>query len=120
MAHIGKKKLNLFQTLRKEKAEKAKAIRSTEVPNLQEPLVEVHVHGGSKRKTELPAKAGKGKDVKKVRATLLGPGWSSGVKGPETGLIELPETVVRRDIEINLFETLVNSIDNTSEGYCGV
>jgi len=32
--------------------------------------------------------------------------------GPEVGLIELLEIVVRRDIEINLFETLVNSIDS--------
>ena len=69
MAQIEKKNLNLFQALRKEKA---KAVGSTEVPNLQESLVEVHVHGGSKRKVELPAKHGGGKYVKRVRATLLG------------------------------------------------
>jgi len=63
MAQMGKKNLNLFQTLHKEKAAKAKAAGSTEVPNLQEPLVEVHVHGGSKRKVELPAKAGRGKST---------------------------------------------------------
>jgi len=74
--------------------------------------MEVHVHGGSKKKAELPTRAGRGKDVKKVRVALLGSGSSSGMKGPEAGLIELLETVVRRDIEINLFETLVNSIDN--------
>jgi len=49
MAQVGKKNLNLFQALRREKATKAKAARSTEVPNLQEPLMEVHVHGGSER-----------------------------------------------------------------------
>ncbi|QCD87382.1 hypothetical protein DEO72_LG3g1916 [Vigna unguiculata] len=87
MAQMGKKNLNLFQTLHKEKATKAK-------------------------KAELPTRAGRGKDVKKVRVALLGSGSSSGMKGPEAGLIELLETVVRRDIEINLFETLVNSIDN--------
>ena len=39
-------------------------------------------------------------------------GLFSGTKGPEAGLIELPETVVQRDIEINMLETLINSIDN--------
>ena len=34
MVQMGKKNLTLFQTLRKEKAAKAKAARSTEVPNL--------------------------------------------------------------------------------------
>ncbi|QCE06826.1 hypothetical protein DEO72_LG9g1840 [Vigna unguiculata] len=74
--------------------------------------MEVHVHGGSKRKVELSAKTGRSKDVKKVRAALLGPGSSSGAKGPKAGLIELLDTVVHHDIEINLSETLVNSIDN--------
>ena len=50
--------------------------------------------------------------MKKVRATLLRQGSSSGEKGPEAGLIELLETFVCHDIEINLSETLVNSIDN--------
>ena len=50
--------------------------------------------------------------MKKVRAALLGPGSSSGAMKPEAGLIEFPETTVRKDIEINLSETLVNSIDN--------
>ena len=45
----------LFQALRKEMAAKAKTARNTDVPNLQESLVEVHVHGGIKRKAELPA-----------------------------------------------------------------
>ncbi|QCD79228.1 hypothetical protein DEO72_LG1g2867 [Vigna unguiculata] len=85
MPQLGNKNLTLFQTLRKEKATKSKAAGSTEVPNLQEFLVEVHVHRGKKRKAELPARYDGGKDVKKVRATLLGPGFS---------------------------ETLVNSIDN--------
>ncbi|QCE06912.1 hypothetical protein DEO72_LG9g1926 [Vigna unguiculata] len=53
-----------------------------------------------------------GKDIKRVRAALLGPGSSSGVTKPEAGLIELPETTVRHDIDINLSESLVNSIDN--------
>jgi len=30
----------------------------------------------------------------------------------EAGLIELPETLARRDIDIKLSEALVNSIDN--------
>ena len=55
----------LFQTLRKEMAAKAKAARKTDVPNLQESLVEVHVHDGTKRKAELPPRPGKGKDVKR-------------------------------------------------------
>ena len=70
------------------------------------------MHGGTKRKAELPARPGKGKDVKKARAALLGPGSSSGGKGPKAGLIELSETVVRLDIEINMSKTLINSIDN--------
>jgi len=45
MAQLGKKNLTLFQTLRKEKAATARAAGSTEAPNLQESLVEVHVHG---------------------------------------------------------------------------
>jgi len=111
MAQSGKKNLALFQALRKEMAAKAKTAGNTEVPNLQESLVEVHVHGGTKRKAELPARPGKGKDVKKVRAALLGSGSSSGAKGPEAGLIELPETSVRKDIDINLLETVINSIN---------
>jgi len=71
----------------------------------------VHVHGGTKRKAELPARPGKRKDVKKVRATLLGTGSVSGTKGPESGLIELPEISVRKDIAINLPGTIINSID---------
>ncbi|QCE03495.1 hypothetical protein DEO72_LG8g1520 [Vigna unguiculata] len=43
----------------------------------------------------------------------MGAGSTSGVKGPEAGLIELPETTVRKDIEINMPETLINSIDKT-------
>jgi len=50
--------------------------------------------------------------LKKVRATLLGLGSSSGAKGPESGLIELLETFVRKDIDINLPETIINSIDS--------
>jgi len=72
MAQAGKKNLTLFQALRKEKAVKAKVVWNTEVPNLQESLVEMHVHGGTKRKAELPARPGRGKDVKKVRVALLG------------------------------------------------
>ena len=70
------------------------------------------MHGGTKRKAELPLRVGKGKDVKKVRAAVMGAGSASGVKGPEAGLIELLETTVRKDIEINVLESLINSIDN--------
>ncbi|QCE06342.1 hypothetical protein DEO72_LG9g1354 [Vigna unguiculata] len=55
-------------------AAKAKAAGKVDVPNLQESMVEVHVHGGTKRKVELSPRHGKGKDVKKVRAVLLGAG----------------------------------------------
>jgi len=94
---------------------KAKAVGKTDVPNLQEFVVEVHVHGGTKRKAELPPRTGKGKDVKKVRAALLGSasgaGSASGEKGLKFGLIELPEISVRKDISITLPDTIVNSID---------
>jgi len=112
VVQMGKKNLTLFQALRKEKAGKARAAGSTEVPNLQESLVDVHVHGGTKRKVELSASPSKGKDVKKVRVALMGLGSSSGGKGPKAGLIELPETTVRKDIEINMPESLIDSIDN--------
>jgi len=72
MAQSGKKNLALFQKLRKEMAAKAKAAGKANVPNLQESVVEVHVHGGTKRKVELPPRPGKGKGVKKIRAALLG------------------------------------------------
>jgi len=117
MAQSGKKNLALFQTLRKEMAAKAKAAGKTNVPNLQESVVEVHVHGGTKRKAELPPRPGKGKDVKKVRAALLetgsvsGAGSASDEKGSESGLIELPEISVRKDISITLPDTILNSID---------
>jgi len=84
MAQMGKKNLNLFQNLCMEKAAKAKAFGSTKVPNLQEPLVEFHVHGGSNRKAELSVRAGRGKDVKKVRATFVGAKiviWCDGTRG---------------------------------------
>ena len=97
-------------------AAKAKAAGKANVPNLQESVVEVHVHGGTKRKAELPPRPGKGKDVKKIRATLLGTasgaGLASGEKGREAGLIELLEISVRKDISISLPNTVVNSIDN--------
>ena len=50
--------------------------------------------------------------MKKVRAAVIRAGSTSGVKGPEAGLIELPKTTVRKDIEINVPESLINSIDN--------
>ncbi|QCD94286.1 hypothetical protein DEO72_LG5g2369 [Vigna unguiculata] len=116
MAQSGKKNLALFQALRKEMAAKAKEAGKTGVPNLQESVVEVHVHGGTKRRAELPPRPGKGKDVKRVRAAILGSGdgagSASGEKLPEAGLIELPEICVRKDISINLPDTVVNSIDN--------
>ncbi|QCD87179.1 hypothetical protein DEO72_LG3g1713 [Vigna unguiculata] len=107
MAQLGKKNLTLFQTLRKEKAMKVRAAGNTEVPNLQNSLVDIHVHGGTKRKAELLDRPGKGKDVKKVRAVIMGAGSTSGVKVPEAGLIELPEITVRKDIEINVPEALI-------------
>ncbi|QCD96018.1 hypothetical protein DEO72_LG6g720 [Vigna unguiculata] len=85
MAQAGKKNLTLFQALRKEKVVKAKAAGNT---------------------------PGKGKEVKKVRVALLGQGSSSGTKGPELGLIELPETTIIKDITINLSEIVTNSIDS--------
>jgi len=94
MAQLGKKNLTFFQALHKEKAVKARAAGNTEVPNLQDSLVDVHVQCGTKRKAELPTRPGKGKDVKKVRAVVMGVGSESGVKGSEAGLIELPETTV--------------------------
>ena len=109
--------------MRKERAAKAKEIGKTDVPNLQESLVEVHVHDGTKRKAELPPRPDKGKDVKKVRAALLGSGSvsgagsASGVKGPEFGMIELPEISVRKDIAINLPDTIINSIDGMEADY---
>ncbi|QCD95626.1 hypothetical protein DEO72_LG6g320 [Vigna unguiculata] len=117
IAQSKKKNLALFHSLRKEMAAKAKVAGKVDVPNLQESVVEVHVHGGTKRKAELPPRAGKGKNVKKVRADLLGAGSASGAgsangeKGPESGLIELPEISVRKDIAINLSDTIINSID---------
>jgi len=72
----------------------------------------VHVHGGTKRKAEFLARPGKGKDVKKVQAILMGPGSSSGGNRLEAGLIELLKTIVRKDIEINMPESLIDSIDN--------
>jgi len=116
MTQSGKKNLALFQTLRKEMAAKAKAAGKADVPNLHESVVEVHVHGRTKRKAELSPRPEKGKDVKKIRAALLGTasgaGSASGEKGPEAGLIELPEISVRKDISITLPDTVVNSIDN--------
>jgi len=111
MAQSGKKNLALFQSLRKEMAAKAKAAGKGDVPNLQESVVEVHVHGGTKRKVELLPRLGKGKDVKRVRAVLLGAGSASGEKGSKSGLIEFPEISVRKDIAINLPDTIINSID---------
>ena len=60
----------------------------------------------------MPAKKGGGKDMKRVRDVLLGLGSSSSVTKPEVGLIELLETIVQRDIDINLSKSLANSIDN--------
>ena len=98
MAQSGKKNLALFQALGKEMAAEAKEAGKAGVPN------------------ELPPRPGKGKDVKKIRAAILGSadgaGSASGEKLPEAGLIELPEISVRKDISINLPDTVVNSIDN--------
>ncbi|QCD83430.1 hypothetical protein DEO72_LG2g3774 [Vigna unguiculata] len=45
MAQLGKKNLALFQSLRQEMAANAKVAGQPDVPNLQESMVEVHVHG---------------------------------------------------------------------------
>jgi len=42
----------------------------------------------------------------------MGVDSASGVKGPEAGLIELSETTIRKDIEINVPETMMDSINN--------
>ena len=76
------------------------------------------MHGGTKRKAELPPRHGKGKDVKKARAVLIetgsasGAGSASGDKGSKSGLIELSEISVRKDIAINLPNIVINSIDS--------
>ncbi|QCE11332.1 hypothetical protein DEO72_LG10g2565 [Vigna unguiculata] len=84
-------KLESLSSSSQREGDEGQSFWSTEVPNLQDPLVEVHVHKGSKRKAKVPAKQG-GK--------------------PEVELIELPKTIVRHDIDINLSESLVNYIDN--------
>ena len=61
MAQMGKKNLNLFQALHKEKATRVKADGNTEVSNLQEPLMEVHVHGALRGKLSCwPSLVGEG------------------------------------------------------------
>ena len=117
MAQSGKKNLAFFQALRKEMATKANSARNTYVPNLPESLVEVHMHSRTKRKAELPARPSKGKNVKKVRAALLGAGSVSGTKGREFGLIELSEISVRKDIATNLPNTIIKSIDGMEAGH---
>jgi len=107
-----RKKINLFRSLCKEHNEKAKNMGNTKVPNLQEPLVEVRVNGISKRKTSIHIQKGIGKDMKRVNAKLLGSGLTSRIKKLEACLRELPETLVRRDIEINLPEAVISSINN--------
>jgi len=54
MAQLGKKNLSMFPTLRKEKVAKAKSAGNTKVPNLQDPLVEVHVHGDRRKRQKYP------------------------------------------------------------------
>jgi len=54
MAQVGKKNLNLFQALLKEKAWKAKDVGNIEVSNLQDKLVEIHVHGGQRERRKYP------------------------------------------------------------------
>jgi len=65
-----------------------------------------------KGKVDVSTKQGGGKDVKRVRAALLGLGSSTGANKPEARLIELLKTTVRHDIDINMSESLVNSINN--------
>lgn len=55
---------------------------------------------------------GVGKDIKKVRLKLLGPGSSFGIKKSEVGLLEFPETTMHREIEISLYAALLSSLDN--------
>jgi len=61
MAQSGKKNIALFQSLRKEMAAKAKAVGKTDVPNLQESVVEVHVHDRTKRKVSCHLDPARGK-----------------------------------------------------------
>ena len=60
MTQLGKKNLTLFQALRKEKAMKAKAVGNTVVPNLQDSLVDVHVHWRYKKESGVASKGGQG------------------------------------------------------------
>ncbi|QCD83295.1 hypothetical protein DEO72_LG2g3639 [Vigna unguiculata] len=82
---VGKKNLNLFQTLRREQAKKSRNAGNTE---------------------------GIGKDLKKVRSVLLEPKSTSGTKKPKSCLIELSEATIRRDIDIHLPESVISSMDN--------
>ena len=75
-------------------------------------MVEVRVHGGSKRKAPIPIQQGIGKDLKKVRSVLLEPKSTSGTKKPKSCLIELSEATIRRDIDIHLPESVISSMDN--------
>jgi len=112
MAQLGNKNLSMFKSQRKELAKKAKNVGDADIPNMKEPLVEVWMQGGSKRKMTIPTKKGVGKDIKRVRVELLRPESSFGIKRPEVGLIELLETTIRRDIEISLDEVVLSSLDN--------
>lgn len=60
----------------------------------------------------IPVQKGVGKDLKKVKAEFLGPGFTSGTKKPKACLIELLETTVRRDIDIHFSESMISSMDN--------
>lgn len=60
----------------------------------------------------MPAQIWVNKDIKKLRTELLGPSSSCQSKKPEVRLLDVPKTSVRRDIEINLDEEVMNSLDN--------
>ena len=51
-------KLESLSSSSQREGDEGQSFWSTEVPNLQDPLVEVHVHKGSKRKAKVPAKQG--------------------------------------------------------------
>ncbi|QCD96426.1 hypothetical protein DEO72_LG6g1129 [Vigna unguiculata] len=78
MAQHGKKTVNLFQSLRNELAEEVKKFGEPKVPNLKEPLVDLRAPNSGKRKVVSPTYKGVGKERKKFKAELLGPGSSTG------------------------------------------
>jgi len=99
MAQQGKKTLSLFKSLKKELVEEAKKVGHFKVWNMKEPFVEFQVQDGTKRKAMVPVQKRVGKDVKKVRAELLGPGSSTTVKKPKSGSWSLQRQLFARTLK---------------------